>query len=191
MKKLISLVLFALVLTGCLGGNPNIPEDPPEKPKPVLDCTTGMTAYKLEGTTLEFCYDPAWGDVVVTDEAGTVETSTTIITFSGNAVDLRLFYEPLNYSPVEGGTGLADVEHLNFITPEEIIAADLAEFLDLTVEDITVRKTDIALTRAARVDMGNEIRYYIPNAVEGYNIMFQAGSDYAIEIDEFAFDLVF
>ena len=190
MKKIILLVVFSLVLTGCFATT-NDTADLDVKPvKLVLNCNEGLDEYKARNTSLEFCMDPAWGEVVIEDVPGLVG-SLVHVSFTNFEGGIELWYESSDYEPVEGGKNYADIESLNLIMPEEQIKEQFMEFLGLGESDLVVRKTDIAGARAVRVVVGDKLSYYVPLAFDNYNLLISADEVYALEVDEFAFDTIF
>lgn len=190
MKKIISIVVFSLVLTGCFATT-NDTQDINVKPeKLVLNCNEGLDEYTVRDTSLEFCIDPAWGEVVIEDVPGTVG-ALVHVSFTDFEGGIELWYESSDYEPAEGGKNYTDVESLNFIMPEEQIKEQMMDYLGLGENDLVVKKVDVAAIRAARVIVGGKLSYYVPLAFDDYNLLISADEAYATELDEFAFDTVF
>jgi len=190
MKKIILIVVFSLILTGCFATTDDSADIDVKPVKLVLNCTEGLDEYKVLNTSLEFCMDPAWGEVVVEDIPGTAG-ELVHMSFTNFEGGVELWYESSNYEPAEGGKNYADVESLNLIMPEEQIKEQFMEFLGLGESDLVVRKTDIAGVRAVRVVVGDKLSYYVPLAFDNYNLLISADESFAVEIDEFAFDTIF
>ncbi len=195
MKKIIALGFVSLFLTACLGGTNNDEKividtgGSGEKVVFTLDCLEGMSSYKIENTGLEFCYDPAWGDVVIEDVPAKAGSSKHL-TFTNADKAPELWYESLDFVAPDG------VEHvnigdLNLIINEEEIKKQLVTLLGVSENDIKVRKSSVGGQRAARVDFtGKNITYYAPKVLDSYNLIISAPEALAEEIDDFIFDMV-
>jgi hypothetical protein len=193
MKKFFILSLFVFVITGC-GSNvdPNKApktDEPKGKPAFELSCNDGLNEYSVASTPLEFCYDPAWGEPVLEKMAG--ESGNKFhIKFSGSENGIHLYYESKDYKGSQDSKGF-NYGSLVMTGKEESIKEKVILELGLSEDvQISVRKTDAGSKRAARVDYNNEITYYVPDAFADFNLMFKAPKAMAVEIDEFAFDMV-
>lgn len=190
MKKIISIVIFSLVLTGCFATT-NEAVDLNVRPENlVLNCNEGFNEYTVRDTSLEFCMDPAWGEVVIEDVPGTVG-ELVHVSFTDFEGGIELWYESSDYEPAEGGKNYADIETRGFTMPEWQIKEQMMAYLGLGENDLVVKKVDVAAIRAARVTAGGKLSYYVPLAFDNYNLLISADEAYATELDEFAFDTIF
>jgi hypothetical protein len=190
MKKIISIVIFSLVLTGCFATTNEATDIDVRPENLVLNCNEGFNEYTVRDTSLEFCMDPAWGEVVIEDVPGLVG-SLVHVSFTNFEGGIELWYESSDYEPAEGGKNYADIETKGFVMPELQIKEQMMEYLDLGENDLVVKKVDVAAIRAARVTAGGKLSYYVPLAFDNYNLLISADEAFATEVDEFAFDTIF
>ncbi|GAG31879.1 unnamed protein product, partial [marine sediment metagenome] len=188
MKKIIIAMISILLLAGCLATETPTEEpasDQPDQPVAVLSllsCTGDTVAeYKVEGTPLQFCYDPAWGEPVIAEmEAGKLFE----LTFPNSPNGPKVTYQSADYV---GDFDFGALE-ISLFGDEEKIRAAIAEQLGVSEDSFKVRKSSISQARAARIHIGNEIRYYVPKAFEGYHMTISADDSLAVEVDNFVFD---
>lgn len=166
----------------------------------VLSCAEGINEYQVEGTPIQFCYDPAWGEPVFHD-AGASKGSNNFINFPNTAKGPEIWYQSVDYE-LDVPTFCFDC--LNLYAPEESlreeIKTQLSENFNFTDENLNVRKSDISGQRAARVHvkytakMGgsaeDKVTYYVPNAWEGYHMSVTADIEMAARLDDFVYDMV-
>lgn len=184
MKRIISLLVFALALTGCFGGNGC---DDPGRPDLTLNCSPGMSEYTVLDTSLGFCYDPAWGEVGVTD---TVGVTGRLVEVSFSEAGPSLWYESVDFEPAEGGEKAADFESLVFTLNEEQITRNLVKYFGVDADSIVVKKSDVSGIRAARVTKDGKLEYYVPNTYDNFNLLVSWDAEKAEEVDEFVFDVI-
>lgn len=184
MKKVAILALSALVLAGCRGEG--IVDKKYENA--VLACDEGQLEYKLEGTPMQFCYDPAWGEVSVTETEG-FAGSEQVVGFSGAGLTPTIKVQSGDFKKSADDPGLC-FNCMKLTAPDESIAADMAEVLGAEADALKVRKADIFGTRAARVNDGVNITYYVPGAFDGKNVIIEADDGMAEEIDNFIWSMI-
>ncbi len=255
MKKIIipSVIVLMLMVMGC--SNVDDATDPEvEEVVAVLDCDEGMNEYQVAETPIQFCYDPAWGEVVV-EQVGGVEEEVVAaddvvveeeaadaddvaveeeevvdaddvaveeeevvdaddvaveeeaadgpagkkysVSFSVNLEAPTLYYETTDYVMADEGVvcvDFIDYSRINLYGPDEQVAERITELCGLAETDLKVRKGEVAGARAARVHFEygtvDAITYFVPDAFEGYNMMITAPFEYAVEIDDFLFDMI-
>jgi hypothetical protein len=200
MKKFIATTFIVVLLTGCFGGaDPDrVPktDEPTSKPVAELACNEGMSEYKVKDTTMEFCYDPAWGEPVISEmpgvgDAGVGDAGTRMhLTFKDVENGIELWYETKDYA-APAGTERFDIGSLFLIGTDDQIKEQVIEELSLSPEvEIAVRKSDIGGKRAARVNYSGVITYYVPEAFGNYHLTISAPEEMAVEVDEFVYDMV-
>lgn len=178
MKKIALLLVLAIAFAGC--------GQAADEPVAVLDCFDGMNEYQVDGTPIQFCYDPAWGEPVIAETAGTTG-SLFELSFPNSPNGPILSYQSVDY-------GGFDFEGLNLYTTDENVNTELAEQLGLMESNFIARKADVGTQRAIRVHFNygqiNEVVYYVPNAFEGYHMELSADYEAATELDNFMFDMI-
>lgn len=182
--------LTACVATNNNGGNIVIDTGGSgEKAVFTLDCLEGMSSYKIENTGLEFCYDPAWGEVVIEDMPAKAGSSKHL-TFKNADKAPELWYESLDFVAPDGVVHV-NISDLNLIINEEEIKKQIVTLLGVSENDVKVRKSSVGGQRAARVNfLGKAITYYVPKVLDSYNLTISAPETLAEEIDDFIFDIV-
>ncbi|MFH1533952.1 MAG: hypothetical protein ABID64_03400 [Nitrospirota bacterium] len=185
MKRIISLLIFALALTGCFGGNGG--NDEPARPELTLNCSPGMSEFTVLDTSLGFCYDPAWGEVGVKDMVGLTGRLVEVSFANDGPV---VYYESVDFEPAEGGEKMADFESLIFTLTEDQITGNLVEYFGVSADSIVVRKSDVSGVRAARVEKDGKLEYYVPNTYDDFNLLVSWDAEKAEEVDEFVFDVI-
>jgi len=185
-KKLIfSLFTISIVaLSACGGGTTEEREDVEDVEIPaVLACEEGQAEYKVTGTPMEFCYDPAWGEIVVEPQTLEKGTATKISFASGQGP--QIWYQS---SDVEGDFCFSC---LNINAPEKQLRSEVTEQLtDVDPEILKVRKSDIFGMRAVRVNDGTTVSYFVPDAFEGYNLKVSSPQEMAADLDEFVYAMI-
>lgn len=205
MKKLIILSVCTLALAACTNGTPGeVADDTPLPPKvATLDCGADTLEYAVAGTPIKFCYDPAWGEPVVEEEP-TVTGTLTRVSFGETFDDSKapaIWIESADFVPQDGDTSKICFDCLEMNGGDEgYYANEFAKYLGIDKEEVKARKTDVALKKAVRVHaeylgMGetpmDRLSYYIPFAFEGHHVTISGDNSIAVEIDDFAFDIVF
>lgn len=187
-KLLLSLVLVStFILTACGGGATENGEDREDvegvEMPAVLACEEGESEYKVAGTPIEFCYNPAWGEVVL--EPQTAEKgAATKVTFSGGQGP-QIWYQSADFE------GEVCFTCLNVQAPEEQLKADVAgQFTGVDAETLKVRKSDVFGVRAARVNDGTTVTYFVPNAFEGYHMSVSSPQESAADLDDFVYGMI-
>ncbi len=189
MKKKLLIALFAvstLALTACGGGT--TPEEDRDDVKDVevpatLACEEGMSEYQVAGTPIQFCYDPAWGAVVVAPETLEVGSSTKVSFDGGKGPELW-------YQSTDAKTEFC-FTCINPTAPEDQLTAEVVEQLKLTdTTGLKVRKTDIFGARGVRVHHETTVSYFIPNAFEGYNMTVSSPDEAAADLDDFIYNMI-
>lgn len=174
-----------LLLAGCFATDEPTEEEPAPEVVAVLQCLEGMSEYEMVGTTVKFCYDPAWGEPVIAEVE--VEVGKLFeLTFPNSPDGPKLTYQTADYV---GSFDFKSLENTLYGT-EELMKSELAEQLGVSEDSFKARKSTVHQTRAARVHIGNETKYYVPNAFEGYHVTIFADDSLAVEVDEFAFDMI-
>jgi hypothetical protein len=191
MNKLFYLSACTLILAGCAGGLGN--QDDTTAPRIItLECGANVMEYQVPNTPMKFCYDPTWGEPVVQDQA-TAAGTQQMITFSGEATSPSIWIESTDFAPVEGEAFCFDCLQMN--AGEASLKAQVAANLKVEEDSVILRKSDIGAQRAIRThliyDSVDDVRYYVPNAYEGHNVLISAANSIAEGIDEFAFDIIF
>lgn len=190
MKKLVLLSLVAVVFTAC--GPAKDPIADKEKPVSVINCSQNMTEYKVDGTSMKFCYDKAWGEPAVEDvkaKAG----SAKILSFDKFSKDnpMIVWIESRDFMPAEGEKGVK-FEFLNATqSDEEKLIEQLKNAAGYEGGGIRARKSDVGGVRAIRVEIGGRLEYFVPDAFYGHHVMVAGPLPMADEIDNFVFDMAF
>lgn len=173
--------LLALTACGPVGGGDDRYETPP-----TLSCAEGMMEYAVEGTPMQFCYDPAWGEVVLSDLEAT-RGSGRKITFSNAGNSPTVKYRSYDY---EGPEDSFCYDCFNINGPQDTIKTAVAEQLAVAEDDISVRKTEVFGYRAVRVNDDETIHFYTPAAFDANHLDISAPSEAAVELDDFVFDFI-
>lgn len=199
MKKIIfALLTSTLVLSAC-GGGATEKEEVVEVKIPVsLACEEGMNEYKVTGTPIQFCYDPAWGAIAVHENPGQAGEDV-FISFDGDIQSPTLHYQSVNYVAPETMTFDFCFECLSMTSPNDKLHTQVAEALDVSEDKLSVRKSDVGGVKALRVHANyvhsvlgavDTITYYVPKAFEGYVMEIYGDNDIATEIDDFVYDVI-
>lgn len=203
MKKIIfplAVLMSVFVLAACGG----VSED---EFVAALNCNEGMNEYAVEGTPIQFCYDPAWGEPSVHDAGGAgaltgITGSNYFVSFLNSPAGPEVWYESADYSGA--APSIISFSDLNVYAPDDAIFTNVKEQLKVNYNfsdaDLNVRKADIGGVRAARVHLKgmnktggiseDTLSYYIPNAWEGYNMTVTADYSMAEELDNFVYDMI-
>ena len=184
MKKVAILALCVVSLAGCRGEG--IADKKYEGA--VLACEEGQLEYALEGTPMQFCYDPAWGEVQVAETDG-FAGSEQVLSFSGTGLTPTIKVQSNDFRKSEDDEGIC-FNCMHLTADDEKILAEMSEILGSTPEALKVRKSDIFGTRAARVNDGVNISYYVPGAFNGMNVIIEADDGMAEEVDDFIWSMI-
>lgn len=177
MKKLLVLAISALMLTGCFGGEEKV----------VLNCEEGMNDTSVKGTSLRFCADPAWGDVVVEDLSDGTDDYVKI-SFA-NSENPRMMYQSLNY---EGeGKIPYNAREIRITGTDDDLLGQMKGLLNVNGTDMKVRKSDVFGQRAVRLHHLDEVQYIIPIAFREHTLIISADDAEAELLDELVYDFVY
>lgn len=181
MKKLAILSLSALVLTACSSEVAEVPE--------TLDCIDGMLEYQVADTSMQFCYDSTWGDIVINETEG-VTGSENVISFSGAGMSPVVKYQTNDFKKTPDDDGFC-FNCLRVDGSEADLKADVAAQLGVeNADELKVRKTDIDGVRGVRVNDGVNLIYYVPGAFDGHSLIIEADDGFAEELDEFIWHMI-
>ena len=127
MKKLsfFLLLLLTFTLTACWDQGVVGVDGADEVPR-TLSCNLGMNEYKVEGTPIQFCYDPAWGEVMVEDlgsSAGVLKR----VSFAGMPDGPKFEYQSTDFAPLEGEAERFCFDCIILYAPDESITTAVAE----------------------------------------------------------------
>lgn len=191
MKRILLVSLFTtlfLAACGSGGGAEKRSTEPVVQYKEtVLSCTDGWSQYKVPETSIQFCYLPAWGEPVVEAQEATKGTVKKV-SFTNVDKAPALWYVSSDYE----GDGSKAVDFcfscLRITASNDELQVQMEEELGTT--GFVVRKTDVGSTRAVRVS-GDDMKFYIPNAFDGYHVLITGSASMAEELDNFTFDMLF
>lgn len=184
------------MLSAC--GNAVVEEEHVEVPA-VLACEEGMSEYRVSGTPIQFCYDPAWGAVASHENPGQAGESI-FISFDGAVQSPTLHYESANYLPPETTVEDFCYECIRATATNESLLEQIAEELDVDTDKLSVRKSDAGGMRAIRVHAEynhgmfgaiDTLTYYVPEAFPGYNVQIYGDNEIAETVDDFVYDILF
>lgn len=183
MKKFVAILLGAtLALSAC--GTPPTKQEQRYPEPPTLSCKDGLMEYSVVDTPMQFCYDPAWGDVVISEVPATVGKGTKV-SFSGDVPSPSVQYQTYNFDG-EGEEFCFSCYDIN--APEAAIKAAVTEKLGF--EPASVRKSEVFGIRAIRINDAGTLSYYVPGAFDGNNLMISGPSEFAEGLDDFIWDFV-
>ncbi len=191
MKKIVLVSMAALMLTAC---GPQSKDVSVDKPVASLSCSANFTAYKLADLPVQFCYNKAWGEPVVTKLKGEVGSSETV-TFgtADNAKAPKLWLATKDFKSANSADKVVDFKFINAtIGDEQILKKQIKDAAGYDEKDVVARKTDVSAVRAIRADVGGKVKqivYFVGDAFEGYNMVVSGSKDIAEEVDSFAFDI--
>lgn len=190
MKKIILPVMLVLILTAC---GP-VQKEGIVKDKPVvsLKCSQNMVEYKVEGTSMKFCYDVAWGEPKVENVKAKAGTAM-IVSFEGDvAADTpTVWIESRDFMP-ETGEKEFKFELLNAtIADQDQLKKQLKDAAGYEESRIKVRKSDVGGVRALRVEGSDRLNYFIPDAFYEHHVMVSGDLGKAEMMDNFVFDMAF
>ena len=176
-------VAIVLLLAGCSGES-----------VAKLACTQGMGEYKLADSSLQFCYDKAWGEPVVNGVSAKTGSAQRIgFGTIDNAKAPQVWIESKDFQPSEGEKKIK-FEFMNAMeSNEDRLKTQLKNSVGYNEKDVSPRKADVGGVRAIRADVSgdvNQVNYFVPDAFYGYNMMVSGSKDMAEMIDEFTFDMV-
>lgn len=187
MKKLALLLLSLFVLTACGIGDDEISIVDVDEPK--LSCSTGQVGYQVEGTPIQFCYDPEWGQPIKAREGAKIGDSY-MVTFPDAAEGPKIWFSTKDYWPPGGEEPTVVYDKFNLYGKNEWVADSVVEAVGLKKGDFVVRKNDVGGRRGIRVQTVNTLTIYVPDAFEGYNLAIIGDDEVAEEVDDMAFDMV-
>ncbi|MDA1060660.1 MAG: hypothetical protein O3B47_02610 [bacterium] len=200
MNKLVFPIVCALILAGCgsAGTGDNVAV---EQSEPTLICNNGFSEYQVDGTSIQFCYDPAWGDVVV-ENLEALEGELHRVSFADLAGGPEIWYETSDFVGVGGDVYHIPFKEIRITASSENLKTQFIEELNypFAEDEFKLRKSDIGGKKAIRVhvDASNDffgdvdyVSFIIPSAFEGHNVTITANQDYAFELDDFAWNVLF
>ncbi len=200
MKKLLIPIICAVILAGCGAAAPDVTASV-EDPIATLVCNPGFSEYQVEGTNIQLCHDPAWGDVVVRD-IDTLEGTLAWVSFSDLPGGPEIWYESTDFVPLDGDSDFFNFSDIRITASADMLKDQLIDELDypFAADDFKLRKSDAGGKKAIRVHVDtyddfrgdvDSVRYYIPNAFEGHNVTISGDQKYAIEVDDMAWSILF
>jgi len=198
MKKIALVIATSLLLTAC-GGGADKPEKREEVQIPVnLACDEGMSEYRVAGTPIQFCYDPAWGTVTTHENPGQAGQSI-FVEFDGTGKSPAIHYQSLDYVAPESATEQFCYECLVINAPNDVLTGQVAGALGVGEDKVNVRKADVGGKKAVRVHANyvhsmlgatDTVTYYVPEPFDGYTMEVYGDNEIATEVDDFVYDIV-
>ena len=183
MNKFAAIVIGSSLLLVACGTAPTKQEQRyPEPPK--LSCEDGQLEYAVAGTPMQFCYDPAWGDVVISDVPATVGKGTKV-SFSAAVASPTVTYQTYNFD-AEGEEFCFNCYDVN--GPEATIKAAVEEKMGHAAD--SVRKSEVFGIRAIRINDAGTLSYYVPGAFDGNNLTISGSSEFAEGLDDFIWSFI-
>lgn len=181
---------MVVILPAC-GPSQNAPSDE-EKPVVALNCNKDMTEYKVEGTSMKFCYDKTWGEPVVENAKAKAGSAMTISFGSAsNAKAPVVQIESKDFAP-EQGEKKVKFEFMNATQSDEAkLKEQLKNAAGYDESNVRARKSDVGGVRAIRAEVGNELVYFVPDAFPEHHVLFSGPLSEAELVDNFAFDMAF
>ena len=183
MKKFAALSFCSILLFTACSAEPKEQERYSEPPK--LSCAEGQSEYVVSGTPMQFCYDPAWGQVVTQDISGT-RGEAKRVSFSAEGASPTIQYQTYDFDG-EGSEFCFDCYDIN--GPEAAIKEEVIEKM-AAGDDLSVRKSEVFGIRAIRVNDQAKLGYYVPGAFDGKNLTISAPSEFAEGLDDFIWDFI-
>lgn len=188
--------MAAMMLTAC-GAKPVKLVTVPPKDQSIseLNCDNNLTVYKLADTPVQFCYDKAWGEPVVTQLKAEVG-SGEVVTFgtADNAKAPKIWLATTNFKPTNKADTAADFKSINgMIADANLLKKQVKDAAGYDEKDVVARKTDVSGVRSVRADVGGKVKqiiYYVRDAFEGYNMVISGGKDIAEAVDNLTFGMV-
>lgn len=189
MNKLVLLMVLAVVFTAC--GPAKDPIADKEKPVVILNCSQNMTEYKVEGTSVKFCYDKEWGEPVVEDVKAKAGTAMEI-SFDKFSKDnpLMVWIESKDFMPAEGEKRVK-FEFMNAMQSDEEKLIEQLKNAAGYEGNIRARKSDVGGVRAIRAEVEGRLEYFVPDAFYEHHVVISGSLPMAEEIDNFVFDMAF
>lgn len=115
--------------------------------------------------------------------------SEEVVSFAGTGLSPLIRVQTNDFRKSEDDPGLC-FNCMNLAAPDLDILALMAEVLGVEAEGLKVRKADIFGTRAARVNDGVNVSYYVPGAFDGKNVIIEADDGMAEEVDDFVWSMI-
>lgn len=183
-------MVVVVVFTAC--GPTKDPIADKEKPVVALNCSQNMTEYKVEGTSMKFCYDKEWGEPVVENVKAKAGTAMTVSFGSANNVKAPVVQiESRDFAP-EQGEKKVKFEFMNATQSDEAkLKEQLKNAAGYDDANVRARKSDVGGVRAIRAEVGNELVYFVPDAYYEHHVMVSGPLSEAELVDNFVFDMAF
>lgn len=196
MRKILVVTIAAMMLTAC-GAKPVKLATIPPKDQSIaeLNCDKNLATYKLADTPVQFCYEKAWGEPVVTKLKAEVG-SGEVVTFgtADNVKAPKIWLATKDFKPTNPADTAADFTSINgMIADANLLKKQVKDATGYDEKDISARKTDVSGVRSVRADVGGKVEqiiYYVRDAFEGYNMVISGGKDIAEAVDNLIFGMV-
>ncbi len=188
MKRILPLLaLSAVIFTGC-GATPS-----KDKSMASLSCSAGMSEYKLANSPLQFCYDKAWGEPIITAVSAKTGAAQSVSFGAADNAKAPMIWIETNDSATPDGNKSVKFEFLNAMNENESqLKTQIKTATGYEEKDLRARKGDVGGVRAIRAEVAgkiNKIIYFVPSAYENHHMMVSGSLDMAEVIDEFVFDM--